>query len=88
MSDFPYPNHERLDNVIKGIERKYFFSGERSFSGKHESIALVLSRCISFKENDLISLRDIASMQKIDNPRLNDFANHISQTLSDILDKL
>jgi ribosomal protein S28E/S33 len=67
MSDFPYPNHERLDNVIKGIERKYFFSGERSFSGKHESIALVLSRCISFKENDLISLRDIASMQKIDN---------------------
>jgi hypothetical protein len=67
MSDFPYPNHERLDNVIKGIERKYFFSGERSFSGKHESIALVLSRCISIKENDLISLRDIVSMQKIDN---------------------
>jgi len=67
MSDFPYPNHERLDNVIKGIERKYFFSGERSFSGKHESIALVLSRCISIKENDFISFRYIASMQKIDN---------------------
>ena len=67
MSDFPYPNHERLDNVIERIKIKYFFSGERSFSGKHESIALVLSRCISIKENELISLRDIASMQKIDN---------------------
>jgi hypothetical protein len=67
MSDFPYPNHERLDNVIKGIKIKYFFSRERSFSGKHESIALVLLRCISIKENDLISLRDIVSMEKIDN---------------------